>query len=224
MTSFKPYLLVAQLFGLSQYIPEAPLWLADYTRHDGRSTVDQGFISEHMHCVDMWFHWQPRVVKVHDNSNLDAYMEWYLQRGRLLFDNPTLSDSRYVVIAPSHEAMRRGLHQLYDKMRCAITSPLEPKPHAVADDDPVGHYEPVHLSSFHPSPFLLGCSSMPEPHNFSTYAVPAWVDEPNRQPYCDMPSQDLTFDPIQQTSPHRSLDPSDKDEVDVVPETDEEDM
>ncbi|KAM3326393.1 hypothetical protein P3S67_001519 [Capsicum chacoense] len=36
----------------------------------------------------------------------------------------------------------------------------EPEPQAVADDPP-----------FHPSPLMPGCSSMPEPHNFSTYVA-----------------------------------------------------
>ncbi|PHT36416.1 Pyrophosphate-energized vacuolar membrane proton pump [Capsicum baccatum] len=39
---------------------------------------------------------------------------------------------------------------------------------------------------------MSGCSSMLESHNFSKYVAPAWVDEPNRQLYCDMPSRDLT--------------------------------
>ncbi|KAM3379384.1 hypothetical protein P3S68_011798 [Capsicum galapagoense] len=49
----------------------------------------------------------------------------------------------------------------------------EPEPQTVADDDPIGHYEPVHSPPFHPSPLTPGCSSMPEPHNFSTYVAPS---------------------------------------------------
>ncbi|KAF3683327.1 hypothetical protein FXO37_01922 [Capsicum annuum] len=40
---------------------------------------------------------------------------------------------------------------------------------------------------------MSGCSSMLESHNFSKYVAPSWVDEPNRQLYCDMSSRDLTF-------------------------------
>ncbi|KAF3666001.1 hypothetical protein FXO38_09278, partial [Capsicum annuum] len=265
---------VMRELGVSQHIPEAPLWLADHTRHDGRSTVDQDFISEHMHCVGLWIHWQPRFVAEHDNANLDAYMRWYLQHDRLLLGNRTLSDSRYVAIALAYEAMRRGLHQMYDKVLLWMErletrvegiemandirricdqanqglqgtivpdeqyqQPLEMhgrggeghglgrsrgrgrgdatvrrgvrdrgrgRRHVliherVGDpvDDPVGHYEPEPQAvaddpPFHPSPSMPGCSSMPEPHNFSTYVAPAWVEEPNRQSYCDMPSRNLT--------------------------------
>ncbi|KAM3323386.1 hypothetical protein P3S67_004537 [Capsicum chacoense] len=64
----------------------------------------------------MWIHWQPRFVEVHNNAKLDAYLEWYLQHGRLLLGKTTLTDSRHVAIGPSHEAMGRGLHQMYDKV------------------------------------------------------------------------------------------------------------
>ncbi|PHT93708.1 hypothetical protein T459_01590 [Capsicum annuum] len=67
----------------------------------------------------------------------------------------------------------------------------EPEAEAAADDDPVGHHDQVHSPPFHPSPFMPGCSSLPESHNFLSYIAPAWVDEPNPQSYCDMPSRDL---------------------------------
>ncbi|KAF3614859.1 hypothetical protein FXO38_35439 [Capsicum annuum] len=72
-----------------------------------------------------------------------------------------------------------------------LTDP-EPEPEAAVDDDPIGLHERVHSLPFHPSQFTPGCSSMPESHNFSTYVVPAWVDEPRPQSYCDIPSRDLT--------------------------------
>ncbi|KAF3629548.1 hypothetical protein FXO37_28898 [Capsicum annuum] len=49
----------------------------------------------------------------------------YLLAAHLLLGNPTLGGSRYVAIAPSHEAMRRGLKQLYDK---ALVWTLIPNP------------------------------------------------------------------------------------------------
>ncbi|KAF3664317.1 hypothetical protein FXO37_11543 [Capsicum annuum] len=39
---------------------------------------------------------------------------------------------------------------------------------------------------------MPGCSALPDSHNFSTYVVPAWVDEPNPKSYCDIPSRGFT--------------------------------
>ncbi|KAF3643169.1 hypothetical protein FXO38_20768 [Capsicum annuum] len=73
-----------------------------------------------------------------------------------------------------------------------LLSASETESEAAADDNLVGHYDQVYSPPFHPSPFTPGCSSLPESHNFSTYVAPSWVDEPNPQSYCDMPSRDLT--------------------------------
>ncbi|KAF3621337.1 hypothetical protein FXO37_32865 [Capsicum annuum] len=101
---------------LVKYIrQQAPEWQPDHDKHDDRSPVDLDFILNHNCCVDMWINWQPGFVKTHDDARLNAYLEWYFLRGRLLLGNPTLKGSRYVPIAASHEAMCRGLQRLYEK-------------------------------------------------------------------------------------------------------------
>ncbi|KAM3319814.1 hypothetical protein P3S67_007014 [Capsicum chacoense] len=50
-------------------------------------------------------------------------MGWYFRCGRLLLDKSTVGGSRYVSIAPSHEAMCRDLKKLYDKVLAWTLSP-----------------------------------------------------------------------------------------------------
>ncbi|KAF3644383.1 hypothetical protein FXO37_21478 [Capsicum annuum] len=81
-----------------------------------------------------------------------------------------------------HRCGRRHDILIHEGVGDPVDDPIghyEPEPQAVADDNLVGHYEPVHSLPFHPSPLMLGCSSMLDLHNFSTYVAPSWVDEPN---------------------------------------------
>ncbi|KAF3649067.1 hypothetical protein FXO38_17865 [Capsicum annuum] len=73
-----------------------------------------------------------------------------------------------------------------------IHSIVDPESYPAAEVEHIPDISTTQIQSFDPSPYTPACSSMPQPHHFSTYITPSWVDEEVRQSYDDMHYRDMT--------------------------------
>ncbi|KAF3629416.1 hypothetical protein FXO38_27698 [Capsicum annuum] len=72
-----------------------------------------------------------------------------------------------------------------------IHQEVDPEPHPAAHVEHIPNIDTAQIPSFDPSPSTLDCSSMSQPHHFSIYIVPSWVDEEVRESYDDMHYRDV---------------------------------
>ncbi|KAF3660366.1 hypothetical protein FXO38_12177 [Capsicum annuum] len=68
---------------------------------------------------------------------------------------------------------------------------VDPEPHPAAKVEHISDIGTTQILPFDPSSYMPACSSMPQPHHFSTYIAPSLVDEEVRQSYDNMHYRDV---------------------------------
>ncbi|PHU24895.1 hypothetical protein BC332_03227 [Capsicum chinense] len=71
----------------------------------------------------------------------------------------------------------RGQGHLSVQPKPQIHLILDPEPHLVAKVEHISDIGTTQIPPFDPSSYMPACSSMPQPHHFSTYIAPSLVDE-----------------------------------------------